>query len=193
MAEETKVEETKAGETTAVEETTKATEGGDEKNTIETLLSNPDVKADYDKKIADAVATALEAANKTAQEAEKMSGMSEDEKKKYEDGKKENALAEREKALVARELKATAVEEFGKEQIPAALADCIDYTSQDTFAKTKEVVVKAFRDAVKEAVNTRLRGSNPPKSGVEGENQGEVKKTSAEEFVSVIKTNQSKR
>lgn len=193
MAEETKVEETKAEETTAVEETTKETEGGDEKNTIEILLSNPDVKADYDKKIADAVAVALEAANKTAQETERLAGMSEDEKKKYEDGKKENELAEREKKLVARELKTTALEEFGKEQIPAALADCIDYTNQDTFAKTKEVVVKAFRDAVKEAVNTRLRGSNPPKTGVEGDDQQQVKKTSAGEFVSVIKANQSRR
>jgi len=99
-------------------------------------------------------------------------------------------LDAREKSLLARELKATAIEELAREQLPAALADCFNYESEEAFKLSKEKVVKAFQESIKEAVNARLRGKKPPKTSGEGAKSGNVRKNT---FSEVINSQRSRR
>ena len=85
---------------------------------------------------------------------------------------------------------ATAIEELGKEQLPAVLADCFNYESEETFRESKDAVIKAFQDAIKEAVNTRLRGNNAPKTAQEGADSA---KTQNGSFAKIIKESRSRR
>lgn len=98
------------------------------------------------------------------------------------------ALDEREKALLARELRATAIEELAKEQLPSALADCFRYDSEAAFRQSKESVVKAFQGALKEAVDARLRGK-PPKTAESAKGS----KASGHNFSDIINKNKARR
>lgn len=98
------------------------------------------------------------------------------------------ALDEREKTLLARELRATAIEELAKEQLPSALADCFRYDSEAAFKQSKESVVKAFQGALKEAVDARLRGK-PPKTAESAKGS----KASGHNFSDIINKNKARR
>lgn len=108
--------------------------------------------------------------------------------KETDPAQRAKALDEREKALLARELRATAIEELAKEQLPSALADCFRYDSEAAFRQSKESVVKAFQGALKEAVDARLRGK-PPKTA-ESAKGG---RASGHNFSDIINKNKARR
>ena len=72
----------------------------------------------------------------------------------------------------------------------AGKADCFNYESEETFRESKDAVIKAFQDAIKEAVNTRLRGNNAPKTAQEGADSA---KTQNGSFAKIIKESRSRR
>ena len=166
-------------------DTEQSAEGTDA--SLDDVLRNPNMKAAFDARVQSAVDAAIA---KATDEAEKMANMTPEEKAGYETAKKERELEAREKALLAREMKATAIEELGKEQLPAVLADCFNYESEETFRESKDAVIKAFQDAIKEAVNTRLRGNNAPKTAQEGADSA---KTQNGSFAKIIKESRSRR
>ena len=63
--------------------------------------------------------------------------------------------------LTRRELKAEAVETLTEKGLPAKLAEVLDYTDADKCSASIEAVEAAFRAAVQQGVNERLKGSAP--------------------------------
>ncbi|MCM1104927.1 MAG: hypothetical protein NC409_12575 [Clostridium sp.] len=123
---------------------------------------------------------------KESDNAGESEGGKSDAEKSADDRAKE--LDEREKTLLARELRATAIEELAKEQLPSALADCFRYDSEASYRQSKESVVKAFQGALKEAVDARLRGK-PPKTA----ESAKAGKSSGHSFSDIINKNKVKR
>lgn len=162
---------------------------------LDEVLKDPELKAEYDARIQEAVEAAL-AENQagTEEETPEAEEMDEEEDVVEDDipaqDQRTQDLDAREKSLLARELKATAIEELAREQLPAALADCFNYESEETFKLSKEKVVKAFQESIKEAVNARLRGKKPPKTSGEGAKSGNVRKNT---FSEVINSQRSRR
>lgn len=161
---------------------------------LDKVLEDPELKAEFDARVQEAVDAALagesaeeDAADNTvaedntdddaAEEKAEGSAAENPETGVPEEDSRTKDLDAREKSLLQRELRATAIEELSKEQLPAALADCFNYESEESFRTSKEKCIKAFQDAVKEAVNERLRGSRTPKASGEGA-KGDVRRTS---------------
>lgn len=167
---------------------------------LDELLENPELKAEYEARLQEAVEAALaEAGNSEAgaedQNAEETEPDEEAENEQAAgDGKEAGSdeerlknLDTREKNLLMRELKATAIEELAKEQLPAALADCFSYESEEAFRQSKDKTVEAFQNALQEAVHSRLRGGRTPKSSGDGAKGKEARKTSFAETINSMK------
>ena len=105
-------------------------------------------------------------------EAEKLAKMKADEKAKYQEEKRLKELEQREKDITTRELKATAYETLAEKNLPKELVNILNYESAETCNSSIEAVEKAFQSAVEKAVNEKLRGGNPPKSGQSNTNTG---------------------
>jgi hypothetical protein len=101
-------------------------------------------------------------------EAEKLAKMNADQKAEYEKQKREEGLTQREMEITRRELRATALETLAEKGLPKGLADIINYADAESTKTSIEAVEKAFRQAVEDGVNDRLKGE-PPKNGGGGE------------------------
>ena len=158
---------------------------------LDKVLEDPELKAEYDARIQEAVDAALAAAGAEEDGADEEVEVQEEESEaEGSEEKKEKDYEAREKALLARELRATAIEELSREQLPAALADCFNYESEETYKQTKEKVTKAFQDAMKEAVNARLRGKKVPGTSDEGAGSGNARKNT---FSNIIRDQKRRR
>ena len=114
----------------------------------------------------DALRAELEAAleaklNKLMDDAMRVSRMTEEERAAYEASRRESALDAREKELAVRELRAEALELLAARGLPKALADAVGYDSREGMLASVDAVERAFRQAVQEAVEERLRGASP--------------------------------
>lgn len=100
-------------------------------------------------------------------EGEKRGMMSEDERSKADREVAEQKLREREREITRRELRADAVEKLAQKGLPRALADLLDYSDAERCEATLESAEKAFRAAVQEGIDERIRknGGNPEKGG----------------------------
>lgn len=144
----------------------------DKQPTFDELLKDKTMQSEFDKRISKALETAkskweteyqqkLEAA-KT--EAEKLAKMNADQKAEYERKQREDELAKREADITRRELRASTIDELVEKGLPISLADIINYTDADSTKASIEAVEKAFRQAVEDGINERLKG-NPPRGG----------------------------
>lgn len=159
---------------------------------LDELLKNPEIKAAFDAKVQEAVEAALQQPG-VAEEprAEPEEELSTEERAAREMEEKEKGLADREKALAVREMKAAAIEELRKEQLPAALAECFSYESEEAFKQSKDSVVKAFQEALKDAVNARLRRNGAPKAAEPGSaGRGKVKGNT---YADIVKSQRARR
>ena len=87
--------------------------------------------------------------------------MTDDEKKQYEEDKRKEDLDNREAAITRRELTAVAKEQLNAAGVPADMADFIDYTDADTVNESVKRLSKAFKGAVQQSVDDRLKGKAP--------------------------------
>lgn len=94
-------------------------------------------------------------------EAERLRKMTDDEKKQYEEDKRKEDLDNREAAITRRELTAVAKEQLNAAGVPADMADFIDYTDADTVNESVKRLSKAFKGAVQQSVDDRLKGKAP--------------------------------
>ena len=124
-------------------------------NPLEAFLADESNKTAYDAAVADAVKSALE--EQKAAEAEKARKAKLTAEQRVSE--KEQELAGREARLQAAELKSEAVVAFGEAKIPAKLAECLNYSSRETYEQSLAAAKEAFREAVEAAVNDRLRGN----------------------------------
>lgn len=136
-------------------------------NTIRTYT-----EADVDairQQLADSQQEAIERAREEGRsEAEKLAGMSREQRVRYEAERREEELqarerklAEREQEIVRRELRTEAVATLAARGIPANLAQILDYSSADACNASIQVVEKALREAVQAEVVARLSNNGP--------------------------------
>lgn len=189
-------EEKKEPETVSEEEQSEMEEK--QCSALDKALEDPELKAEYEARIKEAVEAALKEADpaedpeETEPSVDPVEKETQPEEEMVEsDEQKRLDLDAREKNLLMREMRATAVEELSKEQLPAVLADCFNYESEESYQQSKEKVTKAFQDALKEAVNARLRGKKIPGTSGEGaEGSGNAKRNT---FASIVRDNKRRR
>lgn len=99
-------------------------------------------------------------------EAEKLAKMNEAQRAEHERQRaeqaakdREAAIAQREAELNRRELRATAIEDLRKRGLPTSLEIVLNYTDADVCNASIDTVEKAFREAVQQGVDERLRQS----------------------------------
>ena len=97
-------------------------------------------------------------------EAERLAGMSAEQRLEHERQERERTLAEREAAVQRRELRAQALETLAQRGLPRELAGVLSYESAEACNESIANAEKAFRAAVKRGVDERMKGV-PPKSG----------------------------
>lgn len=100
-------------------------------------------------------------------ERERMAAMNEEERARYAISRREEALEAREKLLMERELRAMALERLAQRGLPRELADALCYESEQKCLDALGALEQAFRRAVQEAVDKRLRGSAPSVGGMQ--------------------------
>lgn len=143
--------------------------GGIENQTpsFDDVLSQNNYKAEFDKRLKQAIQTAQTEWETQQQEkiteAEKLKKMNADEKAKYEQDKRSKDLDKREKDITTRELKAQAYETLAEKNLPKELIDALNFSDAETCNASIEAVEKAFQNAVKKAVDDRLRSKPPVK------------------------------
>lgn len=143
--------------------------GGTENQTpsFDDVLSQNNYKAEFDKRLKQAIQTAQTEWETKQQEkiteAEKLKKMNADEKAKYEQDKRSKELDKREKDITTRELKAQAYETLAEKNLPKELINTLNFSDAESCNASIEAVEKAFQNAVKKAVEDRLRGSKPVK------------------------------
>ena len=143
--------------------------GGTDNQTpsFDDVLSQNNYKAEFDKRLKEAIQTAQTEWETQQQEkiteAEKLKKMNADEKAKYEQDKRTKELDKREKDITTRELKAQAYETLAEKNLPKELINTLNFSDAESCNASIEAVEKAFQNAVKKAVEDRLRGSKPVK------------------------------
>ncbi len=100
---------------------------------------------------------------KARSEGERLARMTEEEKARHAAEEREAALTKREKELSMRELRATARDILGEKSLPADLLETLDYTSAETVKSSIDSMEGAFRKAVQQGVEERMRGKTPDK------------------------------
>lgn len=144
--------------------------GATENNTPsfdDVLGQNRAYKAEYDKRVKEALQAAQTEWETQQQEkiteADKLKKMNADEKAKYELDKRAKELDKKEKDITTRELKAQAYETLAEKNLPKELIDALNFSDAETCNASIEAVEKAFQNAVKKAVDDRLRSKPPVK------------------------------
>lgn len=168
---------------------TKDESAKEENVSLEDYLKDEANKAEYDAAIAEAVKAALEQQKADEAEAKRVEKLSAEERA----AEKEAELAKREAAIAAAELKSEAIVSFNKENIPAGLADCLNYESRDTYEQTRKTVVEAFQSAVQAAVNDRIRGKNIPEVETGAVEKTETLSSAANRMYKMVHENQARR
>lgn len=99
-------------------------------------------------------------------EAEKLAQMTAEQRMEHERQKAEQAmkdaqasLAKREAEITRRELRSAAIDTLAEKGLPKGLEEILNYTDADACNASIDVVEKAFREAVQQGVNDRLKAS----------------------------------
>ena len=141
--------------------------GGEDKPGGDKSFTQADVDEIVRKTIAKERARAEKAVESAKTEAEKLATMTAEQRAAHEQQEREANLAAREAEINRRELRATALQTLAEKQLPAELAEVLDYTDADKCSASITGMEKAFRAAVQKGVEERLKG-NPPSAGGTG-------------------------
>lgn len=124
---------------------------------LDEVLKNPALQAEFDRRIAKALTTGK--AN-----WEKEQNMTAEQLAEQKNQERQAELDRREAELNQRALRAQALESLGEKGLPRELADSLAFSDEKALTASLEKVEKAFRDSLEKAVNDRLKGT-PPKDG----------------------------
>ena len=146
-------------------------DGKEEKPSFDDILKDKEFQAEFDRRLSKGIETALANERKRHEqiiddkisEAEKLSKMTDLEKKEYQQKKEAEDLARREADLTRRELMAEAKATLAEKGLPASLATMLDYSSAETVKTSIATVSETYNNAVQAGVNARLEGGKPPK------------------------------
>lgn len=102
-------------------------------------------------------------------DAQKMAEMTAEQKAQYQKEQHEQELLQREQEVTKRELQMTAKEALIEKGLPVELSEVLNYADAEACTKSIDAVEKAFRNAVEEAVDKRIKQSaKTPKTGDNG-------------------------
>lgn len=105
---------------------------------------------------------------KVRTEAERLAQMTEKERQEAIEAEREKQLADREAELNRRELKANSLLELSERKLPTALIDVVVLTDADACKKSIDAIDSAFKKAVDNAVDERLKSSTHTPAGDTG-------------------------
>lgn len=148
---------------------------GNEPQSFDDILKNRDYQAEFDRRVQKALGTAKEKwsalMDNKLSETEKLAKMNKEEKAEYLRQKQEKELKDREAAITRRELMAEAKNTLAEKKLPVGLAEVLNYADADSCNKSMAAVEKAFQEAVKAAVEEKLKGGTPPKKAPSNEGE----------------------
>ena len=136
---------------------------------FDALLKEKDFQSEFDRRVSRALETARgKWAQETKQkveharaEAERLARMSGEERMAHDFAQREAELAQRERTIVRRELRAEALRMLSERRLPAELAEALSYESAEQVNASMDAAERAFRQAVQQGVEERMRGSVP--------------------------------
>ena len=98
---------------------------------------------------------------KQLEEEERKSKMTPEELKAEEDAEKDKKISDLEHQLMVRSCKDNAISALDEKKLPVALADILDYSSEESATKSLEIVTKTFSECLEKAIKERLKGHTP--------------------------------
>lgn len=99
--------------------------------------------------------------NQARTEAERLASMTAEERAREQANQREAELTRRETEITRRELRAQALETLAQKQLPAELAQVLDYTDAEHCSASIEALSKAVARAVQQGVEARVAASTP--------------------------------
>ncbi len=147
-------------------------EGGEEK-TPEQIELEKKIEAESDRKLASAKkkwekeqeTKVQEAIKKALEEKERLSKLSEKERKEEELSTREKEIADRLAEIERKELRADAIADLSDKGLPSDFADILLGENAETTLENINKFKTAFDEAVNEAVKAKLRQDPPPAGG----------------------------
>ena len=118
--------------------------------TFDEMLSEGGYREEFDNRVAAAV-----------QEAQALAQMTQEERMNHDFMQRESQLQAREAEISRRELRAQAAQLLQEHGLPAVLADALNYDSAEALQHSVDAAESAFRAAVQQEVQVRMRGSVP--------------------------------
>lgn len=121
------------------------------------------LQSEVDRRVTAALKKQQQKYEAKTREAEKLSKMSEDQKREYELEQREQAIAEKEREFALLENKAEATKILAEKGIDAGLVDFVVTEDAETTNNNINLLDKAFKKSVKAEVEKRLAGTAPKK------------------------------
>lgn len=118
-------------------------------------------QADVDKMIRKEQAKWKRQQEKAISEAQRLAGLTAEERAAEEAKTREENLTKREAEITRRELRAQALSDLAEQQMPAELADLLDYSDADACAESIKKIRGVWQKAVQKGVEARVKGSAP--------------------------------
>ncbi|MBQ7885505.1 MAG: DUF4355 domain-containing protein [Clostridia bacterium] len=118
-------------------------------------------QADIDQIIREEQAKWMRQQKKAVSEAERLAKLSTEERAAEEARVREENLTKREAEITRRELRAQALSDLATQQMPAELADLLDYTDADACSESIKKIKGVWQKAVQKGVEARVKGGAP--------------------------------
>ena len=133
------------------------------------LLQNREFQSEFDRRVSRALETARgKWAQETKQkierarvEAERLARLSGEERMAHDFAQREAELSQREMNIVRRELRAEAARMLSERALPMELMEALNYESREQVNLSMDAAENAFRQAVQQGIEERMR-SQPP-------------------------------
>ncbi len=138
--------------------------------TLEDILKDEKLNAQYQEKLQAAVSDALKKAEAEKAEAERQAKLSPEER----EAERQRELDRREEELNKRELQMKALEKLEADHFPKELAAILDYADDKAMEASIKTVSEVFNAAVQAGVESKLAGDAPLKKAPQTEKGGTV-------------------
>ena len=147
---------------TNTEPTQKTAEAKEE--TAEKNFTQDDINRIVSQTIASERKKAEAAVAQARQETEQLAQMTAEQRAEHLLTEREIALSQRETTLKRREVRASAVQQLLEKGLPADLADALEFADADSAAAAIDQLEKAFRQALQQGIEERMKGMAPAAS-----------------------------
>lgn len=139
----------------------KGTKETSEEPTAEDKKDDPADAPTQEELIAAAKQQAIDEYVKAQEEKARKEKMSPEELKAEEEQAKDKELERLKHDLLVRDCRDKAVKSLDEARMPVALADILDYTSEETASASLATIQKVFAECLEQGIKDRLKGKTP--------------------------------